>query len=341
MSINCDGIEKKEKEYMQNPKRLINIVLLMVSLSFFQVQSQVKTKVIVEGAPDEKSKEAIETAAGNFLTNCNIAFHYKKDPDISTVAISPDAKKSFGELWTNTPFECRDAELERSLVEREFDHAYEIRNIPIDVEKDDHTVQNEECVLVFNENGEIQQVLFAIDSQKYAQMLAHPEDVKDLRLRQLILNFVENFRTAYNRKDINYLEDVFSDNALIIVGHVVQRTDVSSGQYLAGIENRKVEYEKKGKTEYIRDLRYAFKVNRFIKVQFDSIAIVKHPGFKSLYGVTLVQSWNSSRYSDVGYLFLMIDLENEDRPLIDVRTWQDQKYFTRDEVFKLSDFNIR
>ncbi|MGA7160909.1 MAG: hypothetical protein WBZ48_07895, partial [Bacteroidota bacterium] len=244
---------------MRNLKELICIVLVMLFLPTIHVQSQVRTKVTVDGAPDEKTKGAIEAAAATFLTSCNTSFHDKKDVNLTSVAISADARKSFGELWTNTPFECREADIDRSLIEREYDHTYEIRNIPIDVEKDDKSVESEECVLVFNGSGEIEQVLFAIDSQKYAQMLAHPEDVKDLRLRQMILNFVENFRTAYNRKDIVFLEDVFSDNALIIVGRVVQQTAVSSDQYLTGIENRKVEYIRKGKMEYMRDLRYAFK----------------------------------------------------------------------------------
>ena len=63
-----------------------------------------------------------------------------------------------------------------------------------------------------------------------------------------------------------------------------------------------------------------------------------------IFGVTLKQHWNSSNYSDVGYLFLMINFEDEMNPSIQVRTWQPDKYngkpLPRDEVFSLDMFSI-
>ena len=63
-----------------------------------------------------------------------------------------------------------------------------------------------------------------------------------------------------------------------------------------------------------------------------------------MYGVTLKQEWNSSRYSDVGFIFLMIDFQDENNPLIQVRTWQPEKLngqvLAREEVFSLGDFDI-
>ena len=63
-----------------------------------------------------------------------------------------------------------------------------------------------------------------------------------------------------------------------------------------------------------------------------------------IFGVTLKQHWNSSNYSDVGYLFLMINFEDEMNPTIQVRTWQPDKYngkpLPREEVFSLDMFSI-
>ena len=59
---------------------------------------------------------------------------------------------------------------------------------------------------------------------------------------------------------------------------------------------------------------------------------------------TLKQEWNTNRYSDVGFIFLMIDFQDENHPLIQVRTWQPEKLngavLAREEVFSLGDFTI-
>jgi len=94
------------------------------------------------------------------------------------------------------------------------------------------------------------------------------------------------------------------------------------------------------KQEYIDRLTRVFKVNQFIKVGFDEIEIYQHPLYDRIYGVTLLQRWTSSTYSDVGYLFLMIDFKDESHPMIHVRTWQPQKYTAEDEVIGLGDFEI-
>jgi hypothetical protein len=36
--------------------------------------------------------------------------------------------------------------------------------------------------------------------------------------RVTIINFIENYKTAYALKRLDYIESIFSDNALIIVG---------------------------------------------------------------------------------------------------------------------------
>ena len=77
---------------------------------------------------------------------------------------------------------------------------------------------------------------------------------------------------------------------------------------------------------------------------FDEVEVIQHPKLTDIYGVTLKQEWHSDRYSDVGFVFLMIDFQDEMNPLIQVRTWQpeklDGKVLAREEVFNLGDFDI-
>jgi hypothetical protein len=154
------------------------------------------------------------------------------------------------------------------------------------------------------------------------------------------LDFIENYRTAYNRKDLQYITDVFSDNALIIVGKVVKLKE-DSPDYLSGnFSAEQVQYIRHSKKSYLIALTKNFHKNRFINIGFNEIEIFMHPVYERIYGVTLLQHWTSSNYSDSGYLFLMVDFKEERNPIIHVRTWQPEKFVTRNEVFSLGDFEI-
>jgi hypothetical protein len=65
-------------------------------------------------------------------------------------------------------------------------------------------------------------VHFGLEITQYKNVI-NSNSVIDKTRREIILNFIENFRTAYIRKDIDFIEKVFSEHALIITGRVVQQ----------------------------------------------------------------------------------------------------------------------
>ena len=143
------------------------------------------------------------------------------------------------------------------------------------------------------------------------------------------------------------MNDIFSDNALIIVGRVLQVTESSelSDQFLGELGTRRIELIKHSKEEYLKRLSEVFDRNEYIKVEFDSISVYPHAKVDGIYGVELTQYWHSystrkDGYRDEGYLFLMIDLREEDQPMIHVRTWQPKEITPRDDVINLSNFKI-
>ena len=143
---------------------------------------------------------------------------------------------------------------------------------------------------------------------------------KDADNRRMILNYCEHLRTSYTTKDIDFLRQVFSDQALIIVGHVVKTADNNSA---AGIEgDEKVTLSLKTKKEYLERLEMVFAANKKIDVKFTDFRIMRHPTMEGIYGVSMEQEYTSDRYSDDGYLFILWDFRNESMPLIHVRTWQ-------------------
>ena len=159
----------------------------------------------------------------------------------------------------------------------------------------------------------------------------------DANRRHTILNYCEHFRTAYTTKDIDFLRQVFSDKALIIVGNVVKPL-ANDDKFQA---ESKVTYAIHSKHDYITRLSRVFAANQKIDVKFSNFRIMRHPTMDGIYGVTLRQQYKSDRYSDDGYLFLLWDFRDPSMPLIHVRTWQPASSIGgADEVISIQDFNL-
>ena len=164
----------------------------------------------------------------------------------------------------------------------------------------------------------------------------------DAENRRMILNYVEHLRTSYTTKDIDFLEQLFSEHALIVVGTVVHAAPQEEKNYLSPSQ---VVYNVKSKREYLARLREVFKANRQIDVTFSDFHIMRHPTRPGIYGVNLRQQYRSDIYSDDGYLFLLWDFRDETSPKIHVRTWQprmqaDHTPLPESELFNISNFNL-
>lgn len=157
--------------------------------------------------------------------------------------------------------------------------------------------------------------------------------------RRSILNYCEHLRTAYTTRDIDFIRQVFSEEALIIVGHIVKAYREKPG---LTVTSPKVNYSVRSKQEYVSRLAKIFDSGKEINVDFSDFTILSHPTMTGIYGVTLRQKYNSGQYSDDGFLFLLWDFRNSSMPLIHVRTWQpyDDSMMTSDDIIDLSDFNL-
>lgn len=165
---------------------------------------------------------------------------------------------------------------------------------------------------------------------------------EDAANRRLILNYVEHLRTAYTTKDIDFLEQVFSEKALIIVGTVVRPVDDSENRFLSSAQ---VTYNVRTKHEYMARLRHLFAGNKEIDLKFSDFKLMRHPTREGIYGVTLRQAYRADRYADDGYLFLLWDFRDPMAPMIHVRTWQpywveEGQPLPVDEVYDLGSFNL-
>ncbi len=174
---------------------------------------------------------------------------------------------------------------------------------------------------------------------------------KDSKRRMFIDDFLARYEAAYEKKEIEYIENFFSDDALIITETmklkptgskelVPSTSKVSvSGKirpYQTIVENRK---------EYIRRLRGIFASNTSIRLSIAKKPYRQHAKYPEIYGVNFSQIWKDQNGGDnlesqmPGFVFLMIDFKHgEQNPVIHVRTWQPKdniereqdKYFLRD-----------
>lgn len=297
--------------------------------------------VITDGLSNSYLKTCVENNISNFLIACNESVISGRRLKLDDDVISKEAKTTVLDMWKTSPMSCPVSKIEEICIETP--NGYQVRNIPVLMLAADEDKQEQELVFSLDKQGTINDVSIAIEEHKYKEIMSEHESVQDLYRRQVIVDFVESYRTSYNRKDIDYIESVFSDNALIITGKVIKEKP-KSDYALRSLSSERVVYQKRTKKEYIANLKRAFSVNKYINVIFDEVEVIQHPKFTDIYGVTLKQEWYSDRYSDVGFVFLMIDFQDELHPLIQVRTWQPEKVngqvLKRDEVFSLGDFSI-
>ena len=180
----------------------------------------------------------------------------------------------------------------------------------------------ENVVLIFNKQKKIDEVLFGLGKEAYSDIMM--KGVWSLDARLILANFLEEYKTAYALKDLDFIRNVFDDNAVIITGRVSnrQKNKLERSQY---IDSKIVKYNRQTKNEYLRNLEHCFAGNEFINIRFANNDILKAGKGGETYGIQIKQDYYSSTYGDTGYLFLMVDVNDPDNPVIKVRTWQPEK----------------
>lgn len=316
-------------------------------LSFAVKAADRVTVQLTDGIDNVAIKTKMEQTIATILTEANAAYEGKRQMNYSALGIPSSVQGALASLWENSPFVSMDTEIVEHCLTT--GTGYQVRNIPIllkptnpsDIAEDE---DYQEAVVSFDKQGNLVSFYLSISMNLYMNVIRDNKEITDLRRRQLILDYVEQFRTSYNQKDIDFLEAVFSDDALIITGRVIQRK-TGDGIRLPD----KIVYKKQSKQEYLTNLKRVFANNRMIRVTFDEIEVMRHPVNKDFYGVTLHQGYTSDRYHDDGYVFLLWDFRDEEHPQIHVRTWQPDAYnsngkgtqrIPKDEIFSLSDFDI-
>lgn len=185
----------------------------------------------------------------------------------------------------------------------------------------------EDVTFTFNKDGLVESLAFSLGSIATKSVFSQGGGQWNDYTKMVIATFLENYKTAYALKRLDYIKSIFDDNAYIIVGHVVKKAPQRLNGEIKGLSlpETHVDYFQKSKAEYIAQLEKCFKSNEFVNIHFEDNDIAKAGFGGETFGIQIKQDYSSSSYGDHGYLFLLVDFNNEDEPVIQIRTWQPER----------------
>lgn len=194
----------------------------------------------------------------------------------------------------------------------------------------------EKLVYRFNpESRKIESVAFALTQRAENDIMNAAASWPEVS-RWAILNFMEDYQTAFALKRTDYINSIFSDDALIITGTILKKLnnaerafDRSKSLDLGGPKD--IAYSQLSKTEYIDRLRKIFSTREYVHLQFEDnvTRMIDLPAINGInkgaaFGIEIKQRYESTGYSDDGYLTMVFDTRGK-LPIIHVRLWQPNK----------------
>lgn len=196
------------------------------------------------------------------------------------------------------------------------------RGLPVSCRFNRGRVFNEKLSFYINSNSkQITHVAMGLGREAMNDVVLGHLDWSE-KSRTRIVGFLEDYRTAYATKNLEYLDKVFDDNAVIVLGKRLQvAPQLNKEGYM---NNHRVQFTQLTKREFLRNLRRQFQSKDYINLHFSQNRIYQLQKGVERYGIEIKQDYYSSNYGDTGYLTLIFDLTNPDQPVIHVRTWQEQ-----------------
>lgn len=319
-------------------KRLYcNLIFLLAAVC---VMAQDVSFRFSDGIDDQALKGKMEKQVSTLLSAINKASADNTDINYAGIDIDPLASQSLGMTWRVVHFSTEDNDIVDHCIRQKTAsgniRGFQVRNISVIMNPTDPSYdgpQTREITIDLSPSGKIEDFNFAMGTTEYAGLMRKGDELGDLDRRMQIIHWCEQFQNAYNKCDIGFMENIFSEDALIITGKIKTQRVKSD---LAMSNATKVEYVQQNKTQYLNGLRRIFRNAKYINVKFADYKIVRHGSKPNYYGVTLKQDWATNTYKDQGIVFLVWDFSNEETPKIHVRTWQP----LTEQAFALSDFKL-
>ena len=177
-----------------------------------------------------------------------------------------------------------------------------------------------EDLVFYIKDDKIEGINFGLEQSALEDIMRH--SMWDPQSRLVLVNFLENYKTAYALERLDYLNAVFSDDALIIVGNKLPQPKVAE---ITAVDAESYEHNKLTKSQYMKQLERVFAKQEYVNIQFEDAAVKKTNRTSERYEIIIKQNYYSASYADKGYLYLLADISNPELPIIHVRVWDENR----------------
>jgi len=184
----------------ENFKKYIVKILVPFFAFTLVVNAQHKTEFeFVETTSVDIRKKMQDNVGSVFGSIHDSYFAGRNNLNISRNNATPDAIEQIQALWSTSHFYCTETDVISRVLKTA--RGWQVRGIPVFFKQGGTDADRyQDIVIEFTSDGRISDVFIALPMHQVAEILKAQDEVTDLRRRQLILGFVENFRTAYNRR---------------------------------------------------------------------------------------------------------------------------------------------
>ena len=297
-----------------------------------------KSYITIKGNPDKVKAKAVQVAerttndaATATLSKLDDETYVRSSMDRVVSAIHSKQYHNVKELFTTDGLQMYNSLISYGNAKIIGEPTYSIykngarvvvRSIPMSFSFSHGTKKSfvEDIVFVFNSAGQIESLAFGLDDVATKDILtkqAWPEHA-----RVAIIEFLENYKTAFALERLDYIRTIFDDNAVIIVGKLARVNTSIIPENQITYNNQVVIRTRYTKEQYLKNLERCFASNEFVNIRFANNDVIKAGKGGEIYGIQIKQDYYSTNYGDTGYLFLLVDINDPQAPMIKVRTWQ-------------------
>ena len=206
------------------------------------------------------------------------------------------------------------------LVASSFANGYLVRGVKAKFSFKRNNKSFVEDLVFYIKDGKIDGINFGLEQSALDDIMRH--SMWEARSRQVLVNFLENYKTAYALERLDYLDAVFSEDALIIIGNKIPEHKAAD---VVALNQERYEKCRMTKSQYIERLRKVFAKQEYVNIQFEDATVKKTNRDSERYQIIIKQHYYSTTYADKGYLFLLADISNPEKPVIHVRVWDEDK----------------
>lgn len=326
-------------------------VIVIFSALLFSTQAiaqAVSVKLASKYEVESALRKNIEQNLSQVLNEVNHAYAAKSPIDIERLPMDKYAQKQLSQIWLNVKFYCDEPVLNCYLWN--LGDIYMVRQISVMINTGYGSEKRiESLAFEFNKRGLITAVRFSA-ANLGEDVLAESASLQELKRNAIMVQYCDRYLSAFYTKDISFFNQIFGEDALVIVGKEVR----AFKSLFAKRFHPQMEYKDSFRKEYLKNLKTCFNRSGYVSAHFENIVLddgdevslisqsIVNPNF---YGVRFHTKWESnSGYFDSGYTMLLWDFTNDDEPIVHVRTWQpDLIYGQRlrsTEIFSINDFGL-